>query len=254
MSVHVQQTSKDLISPSKIKKEQIEPHEKKKNALSRLLSNMVVTITSKPDLDFYVTLMTNQHEAISFSHFMEFFHSMEQACEESLVYFKSHDRVIESLFSNYIQVEKYINGQDSKWSRSKVKSRLLFKDPHSPGALQFTLLEKSDLQEQKLGENPYQKNIYQRWTFVHRSQIKYEFFQQVSGATKQTACDENLQYFVRMSFINLHTLVSQPNFIDFLLKKSFEIFGHGPKPELVHYPLRHKSRKPEPGYSSSPSP
>jgi hypothetical protein len=232
-----QEDDNELLSKNQLNKS-------KKNALNRLVSNMVVTGTSKQNSDFYVALCTNQQEGISFQQFIQLFDAMSKACSRSILHFKKQEFFFEFMFPGHIVGNFYTTSEEPQWFLKKTKSRLLFKDDNTNAALKFTLVETKQISGHDSQDEPSSISITERWIFVHKNQIRYEFSKHVSGKTKEDACAQEPKFLVRMFIEDLSTIATNPDFIEHLLKKSFEIFGHGSHPSLVHCPLRHKSRKP----------
>ncbi len=213
----------------------------KKSILHRLVSNMIVTVVSKENLDFYVSLGTNQQEGISFQQFIQLFDAMEKACSRSTLHFKKQELLEEYIFPGHIIKTCYKNGDDAIWQFRKIKSRLLFQSESENASLKFTMVETNACEPPC--QKTFESHITERWIFVHKNQIRYEFLKQVIGKTKEDACMQQPRFLVRMFIENLPEMVSIGDFTEYLLEKSFEIFGHGIKPSLIHCPLRHKSRK-----------
>jgi hypothetical protein len=211
-----------------------------KFVLYRLVSNMCVTANSKPNLNLYVTLGQHHMEGISFNQFINLFDSLESACHRSLIHFTKYELATEFFFGSQIVGIYTMDGSKPTFVRRSIRSRLLFQNEFR-AALQFTLSEVIPCEPVENGI-PQRVQIYERWSFTHKSKVRYELIKTTSGKTKEDACAQNPMFLVRM-FIN--PLNRTHFYTEMLLRKSFDIFGFGSNPELKHVALRHMGRKKE---------
>lgn len=214
--------------------------EYRKSVLFRLLSNMIVTATAKPNLSLHVTLGHHRVEGISYNQFIHLFDSMEAACNRSFIHFKKYEAIVEFGFSGNVVGIYKMDGSKPIFLRRTIRSRLLFQNEYH-ASLQFTLSEIIPLSEVEVGK-PENVQIMERWVFVHKNKVRYELMKTAVGKTKEDACSQNPTFLVRM-FV---TPISRPHmYTELLLRKSYDIFGFGPNPELHHCSLRHKGKKKE---------
>lgn len=203
---------------------------------------MVVTASAKPCLSLYVTLGRFHTEGIGFRQFVTLYDSFDKACNRSFLHRTKYEHGVDFIYGDKIIGTFSTDGSMPQFCRKITRSRLLFENEYH-ATVQFTLVEKTPLHVETITGfgKPCSVQLYQKWIFTHKNKTKYEFIKLVSGRTKELACQESPSFFI-------HVSVQEPisrdaaAYTELLLRKTFDIFGYGPDPNLRHCPLRHNGR------------
>ncbi len=212
-----------------------------KSLVHTLVDKMSTTFLAKPNFSLYVTLGTHYSEGIEFEQFSTLFDSMEAACNRSLVHFTKYELITEFLFDKHIVGIFTTDGCKPTFVKRYTRSKLLFRNEFN-ASLQFTLMEVNH-SETLENENPLQVQMYEKWTFTHKNKVKYDFLKTVQGKTKEDACNQDPTFVVRMYI--LHDAYPSSLYTNMLIQKSYDIFGYGPNPNLIHVTSKHNGKRKE---------